>query len=151
MLWTSEPADGRWQRGATIRAFYLADSEDTAWSEWFRHTAEAGIAPARRLPRETWRYLIDIQQVADLTDAGALREHGIAELIPTRRQWPLTQPIGEAYWSAGSRGLVAPSAAQVGGRVLAVFRPIPDMPGVVPTPPPNRYDELPRIPVGLRT
>ena len=145
------PADGRWQRGAVIRAFYLAASEDTAWSEWFRHTAEVGVPPARRLPRHTWRYRVGVDKVADLTEDGVLEAHGITGLFPTRRQWRLTQPIGEAYWSAGFRGLVAPSAAHVGGRVLAIYRPTASIPGVRATRPPKHYDELPQIPTGLRT
>lgn len=145
------PADGRWQRGAVIRAFYLADSEDTAWSEWFRHTAEVGVRPARRLPRETWRYRVAVDGIADLAHNGVLDAHGIVELLPTRRQWRLTQPVGEAYWTAGFRGLMAPSAARLGGRVLAIFRPTVQIPGVRANPPPNHYDGLPRIPTGLRT
>ena len=60
-LWTPDPADGRWQSGAVVRAFYLADTEDTAWAEWYRHTAELGAPPASRMPRDTWRISVDRQ------------------------------------------------------------------------------------------
>ena len=151
MLWTPEAADGRWQTGAVIRGFYLADSEATAWAEWYRHTSEQGAPPTSRLPRDTWRISVDVTDVADLETADRLDEHGIIEIHPTRRQWPVTQPIGEAYFRTGCRGLLAPSAAHVGGKVLVVFRPDRDLSGLSAMPPPNQYDELPALPTSLRT
>ena len=150
-LWTPDAADGRWQTGAVVRGFYLADSEETAWAEWYRHTSEQGAPPASRMPRDTWRIAVDVTDIADLATAATLAEHGIAELHPTRRQWPETQPIGEAYYREGCRGLLAPSAAHVGGQVLVIFRLVRDLSGLTAMPPANRYDELPPLPTGLRT
>ncbi len=76
---------------------------------------------------------------------------GINELRPTRLQWPQTQPVGEAYYHAGIRGIVTPSAAHVAGEVLTIFRPLPALPGLTPLPPPRHYKELPPLPTGLRT
>ena len=84
-LWTPDAADGRWQTGAVVRGFYLADSEDTAWAEWYRHTSEQGAPPAGRMPRDTWRIAVDVTDIADLTTAATLAEHGIAELHPFDR------------------------------------------------------------------
>lgn len=152
LVWTPEPADGRWQRGDVIRALYLADSAETAWAEWYRHSAELGVPPQTRLPRDLWRFTVDLADVANLTAAGVVAALGVETLTPTRRQWPQTQPIGEACWMAGRRGVLAPSAAHGGGRVLAVFRekagPIA---GVTPIRPARRYSELPPLPTGLRT
>ena len=149
---TPEPADGRWQRGAIVRALYLAESEATAWAEWYRHSAELGVPPQSRLPRAVYRFEVDVDTVADLTGEGVLAEHSIERLAPTRRQWPRTQPIGEAYWRAGRRGVLVPSAAHVEGRVLVVFRPTAERPkGVIALPRPRRYTELPALPTGLRT
>lgn len=134
-----------------MRGFYLADTEDTAWAEWYRHTSEQGIPPSNRMPRDTWRIEVDVTDIADLVELGVLARHGITELHPTRRQWPLTQPVGEAYYYAGFRGLVAPSAARVDGTVLAIFRPLPPLNGLTPVPPPTHYDDLPPLPAGLRT
>jgi RES domain-containing protein len=103
------------------------------------------------MPRDTWRIAVDVADIADLTEPGVLDRHGIPELRPTRRQWPLTQPVGESYFADGWRGLLAPSAAHEGGNVLAIFRPLPALPGLTSVPPPNRYDELPPLPTGLRT
>ncbi len=135
-----------------VRALYLADSEPTAWAEWYRHSAELGVPPQSRMPRALWRLEVDLADVADLTVDGMLAAHGIGALSPSRRQWPETQQIGERYWRAGRRAVVAPSAARVGGRVLAVFRAAPGaVDGVTPIRPARRYSELPTIPVGLRT
>jgi RES domain-containing protein len=134
-----------------VRAIYLGDDEDTAWAEWYRHTSEAGVPPARRLPRETWRVDVDLDSVADLAAPGVLRRHGIARLDPSRRQWPKTQPIGEAYWTDGAQAVLAPSAAHRGGQVLAVFRPSPPIVGLTKLIPSSYYDYLPPIPTGLRT
>lgn len=150
-LWTTDAADGRWQTGVVVRGFYLGDSEDTAWAEWYRHTSEVGAPPASRMPRDTWRISVDVTDIADLTVHGLLAKHGITELQPTRRQWPLTQPVGEAYCHDGCRGLLTPSAAHVGGQVLTIFRPLPAMPGLTTVPPANHYTELPPLPTGLRT
>jgi RES domain-containing protein len=151
-VWTPEPADGRWQRGSTIRALYLADNEQTAWAEWYRHSSELGVPPQTRLPRAMWRFEVTLDDVADLTDPEILAGHGIKKLQPTRRQWPRTQPIGEAYWKTGRPAMLVPSAAHQGGRVLVIFRPSDAPPeGVQPVPRPRRYTDLPPLPTGLRT
>lgn len=105
-----------------------------------------------RLPRDLWQFVVDLENVADLTAEGVLASLGIDSLSPSRRQWPATQPIGEAAWRAGASGIVAPSAAHVGGRVLVVFRTRRGkIAGLTPIRPPRRYAELPPLPTGLRT
>lgn len=121
------------------------------WAEWYRHTSEAGVPPDRRLPRSIWQVQVDLDDVVDLTGAGRLEGLGITRLDPIRRQWPLTQPIGEAYYRDGARAILAPSAARRGGRVLAVFRRGRAHPGLVSIPPPRLHTKLPPIPRGLRT
>ena len=87
-----------------------------------------------------------------MSDDGVLATHGVERLLPSRRQWSLTQPIGEAYWRASRRGILVPSAAHVDGRVLVVFRPTDERPpGIEVRPRPRRYTELPALPTGLRT
>lgn len=155
LFWTTEAADGRWQRGSVVRALYLGDSEATVWAEWYRHTSEAGVPPQQRLPRAIWRIEVDVDDIADLTAPGVLAGEGIARLDPTRRQWPKTQPIGESYWREGARGVLAPAAAREGGRVLAIFRPndgpMTSIEGIRAVAPPRRYRKLPALPPGLRT
>lgn len=155
LFWSTEPADGRWQRGSVVRGLYLGDSEATVWAEWYRHSSEAGVPPQQRLPRAVWRIEVDIDDVADLTAPGILAGEGIPRLDPTRRQWRRTQPIGEASWREGARGILAPSAARQGGTVLAIFRATVDakhhIDGVRAVPPPKRVRTLPALPPGLRT
>ncbi len=77
----TDPPDNRWQRGAVIDAIYLADEEATAWAEWYRHLAENGIPPTRALPRELWRWQVDIE-VADLSTAERLARVGLSQPTP---------------------------------------------------------------------
>lgn len=110
------------------------------------------MAPQKRLPRVMWRFEVDLDGVANLTDGDVLANQGIPSLAPTRRQWPRTQPIGEACWKEGRLGLLVPSAAHAGGRVLVVFRPTDEPPpGLKAMPRPKIYVELPPLPTGLRT
>jgi RES domain-containing protein len=152
LRWTDEPADGRWERGATVRALYLADSAETAWAEWFRHTSELGVPPQKRMPRDLWRFHVDLDRVADLTAPGELAKRGVRNLSPSRRQWSRTQPIGERAWRQGFAALLAPSAARADGLVLVVFRTEPgSIAGVRPIKPAKRVSDLPALPTGLRT
>ena len=57
-------AASRWQT-ASIRAVYLADSEQTAWAEFYRALAEEGRAPADALPRELYHVRV-VERVVDL-------------------------------------------------------------------------------------
>jgi RES domain-containing protein len=146
-----EPADGRWQRGSIVTALYLADSAETTWAEWMRATAELGVPPDRRLPRAVWHLRVDVPRVVDLTDPELLRALGISSLRPTRRDWSRMQPVGESLWLAGARGLIAPSAAHRGHRVLVLFGPEIPPPGVSIDGRPEVFDRLPVIPTGVRT
>jgi RES domain-containing protein len=149
---TPEPADGRWQRGEVIRAIYFADTPETAWAEWYRHSAELGVPPQSRLPRAVYRFTVDVADIADLTEPRVLKRHGFGSLAPTRRQWPTTQPVGEAYFAAGRRGILVPSAAHVDGRVLVIFRPNARRPsGIRSAGRPKVVNVLPPLPTGLRT
>ena len=67
------PADGRWQRARSSRASNLADSEETAWAEWYRALAELLIPPMRQVPRDLWRFRVD-STLADLSSPTSARE-----------------------------------------------------------------------------
>ena len=110
------------------------------------------MPPDTRLPRDMWRIAVDLAGIADLTAPDVLATHGVSGLVPTRRQWALTQAVGHVYRNDGRRGILAPSAARLGGRVLALFRPS-DGPidGLTAVPPPTRHITLPPLPTGLRT
>lgn len=119
----SPPADSRWQRGRVVDALYLADSASCAWAEWYRHLAETSIPPNFALPRDLWSYELQPLEVADLSGADRLARVGLLPPRPGRRSWPSFQTVGEHLNREGWRGLLAPSAARPGSRVLVVFLP----------------------------
>lgn len=147
-----DPANGRWQRGSVVEGLYFADSPETAWAEWYRYLAEAGLRPEHGLPRDLWRWEISLADVADLRDDDAPRRVGLRVPRPTRSDWPSLQNVGERLFGEGWPALVGPSAARPdGGQVLCVFRTSKDVPGSQPVPPPETYEEAPAVPRGLRT
>jgi hypothetical protein len=147
-----DPANGRWQRGSVVEALFLADSPETAWAEWYRYLAEAGLQPEHGLPRDLWRWEISLADVADLRGDAALHRVGLRALRPTRSDWPSFQNVGETLFGEGWPALVAPSAARPnGGQVLCVFRTAKEVPGAEPIPPPEAYEKAPTVPRGLRT
>jgi len=146
-----DPADNRWQRGSVVEALYFADTEETAWAEWYRYLAEAGMPPKRGLPRDLWQWEISLSTVADLSDDHRLARVGLPKLEPTRTQWSAFQPVGEHLHHQGWPALVCASAARPPGRVLCVFRTTREVPGTQPIPPPSTVDEPPVVPTGLRT
>lgn len=146
------PADGRWQRGEMVEGFYLAADEQTAWAEWYRALAELAVPPMRQMPRDLWRFEVDLEGIADLSDVGGLEAVGLPRPVPSRRQWPRFQAVGEALAESGWRGILYPSAARSESEVaLCVFRRGGDLVGIEPLGPPTRYDEPPAPPSGLRT
>lgn len=145
-----EPADGRWQRGINVAATYFADEPETAWAEWYRALAEAGIPPNRSLPRDLWRAEINLE-VADLSDPNRLQAVGLDKPRPGRVEWPAYQAVGERLHKADWAGLVTPSAARHDHLVLCVFRTQHQMDGVAFLHPPQRIDDPPIPPQGMST
>ncbi len=145
------PADGRWQHGATIEGFYLANDPATAWAEWYRALAELGIPPMRQMPRNLWRWGVSLE-VANLSDAKYLARVGLAPPPPGRRSWPPYQHIGDQLWQESWAGVLAPSAARPRqGATLCIFRATDAVSGAHPVPPPRVHRLPPVVPTGLRT
>jgi RES domain-containing protein len=144
------PPDNRWQRGDVVDALYLADSDATAWAEWYRHLAERMIPPLAQMPRELWTWSVRVE-VADLSTAERLAEVGLSPLTPDGASWPAYQRVGEQIATEGWRGLIAPSAARPSGKVLCLFRDAHGVRGAQPVPPPREVKEPPPPPTGLRT
>ena len=146
-----DPPDNRWQRGHVVDALYLANSEETVWAEWYRHLAENGIPPERALPRDLWRWRVDLE-VADLRSKGKLAAAGLPFPTPGRSTWPSFQAVGEELWREGWRGLAAPSAARPAGLTLCLFRGEADaVDGAEPVGRPQRVVSAPAPPVGMTT
>ncbi len=144
------PPDNRWQRGEVVDALYLADSEATVWAEWYRHLAELAIPPLAQMPRDLWRWDVDVE-VADLTSADRLAAVGLAAPTPGRSGWSSYQKVGERLWRDGWNGLIAHSAARPDGRVLCLFRSGDTVSGAEPLSRPRRISQPPAPPSGLRT
>jgi RES domain-containing protein len=146
-----DPApDNRWQRGAIVDALYLADKDETAWGEWYRHLAELGVPPDQRLPVDLWTWEIDIE-VANLSNERRLEKAGLARPRPGRHTWLPYQEVGEDLWSEGWAGLIAPSAALPHGLVLCLFKTSDPIPNVVAVPPPRTIRTPPVPPLGMTT
>lgn len=144
------PPDNRWQRGDVVDALYLADTEETAWAEWYRHLAERMIPPLAQMPRELWNWQVDVQ-VADLSTREKLAAVGLSPPAPGRGAWHAYQDVGEQLSNDGWAGLLAPSAARPAGRVLCLFRDLQGVRGAKPLRPPRRIADPPPPPTGLRT
>ena len=147
------PPDARWQRGAVVDALYLADEEDTAWAEWYRHLAELGVPPGRQMPRAVWTWELDVN-LADLCTEPRLQRIGLGLPRPGRRGWPPYQHAGETLAAQGWPGLVTRSAARPTHRVVCLFRNTLAQGGLVgarPLPPPQLITEAPAPPRGMTT
>ena len=144
------PADGRWQRGEVVDGFYLADSQETTWAEWYRALAEAGLPPLRQLPRDLWRFDLDLDRVANLSSLERLERVKLQPPVPDRHQWPAYQAVGETLFAEGWTGVLYAAAARPASRALCLFRSNDRLTGVEAIPPPIRHEEPPAPPRGLR-
>ncbi len=84
---------GRGGRGGRFHgpgqlAVYLADSDATAWAEWYRWLAEQAYPPDQGLPRDLHRIAVDLDTVIDLSSAARRKAAGVPEpLRPAQSQW----------------------------------------------------------------
>jgi RES domain-containing protein len=144
------PPDNRWQRGDIVDALYLADSEETAWAEWYRHLAERAIPPLAQMPRELWTWEVNVE-VADLSTDQGLAAVGLHRPTPHRGEWSAYQRVGEQAAAEGWAGLLAQSAAHSDGSVLCLFRRKDGIRGASVLSPSRPIAEPPPPPQGLRT
>jgi RES domain-containing protein len=116
----SEPTDGRWQHGATVRGLYLADEPATGIAEWYRLLAELGLPPARAIPHDhpVWHIAVEL---ADLSDRERLARVNLAPPTPGRRAWSAFQAVGDQLFHAGYAGILAPSAARPQALIACIF------------------------------
>ncbi len=146
-----DPADGRWQHGRVVAAWYLADEPATAWAEWYRALAGTGLPPAHALPRDLWRWRVDLQRVALLDEDERLRRVGLPSPLPTAHQWPAFQDVGDQLHREGYQAILVVSAARPEHCNLVVFRPHRTVAGCTPHPPPTPIPDAPPVPRGMRT
>lgn len=151
LLLPSPPSSGRWQRGASVAAIYLADKEETAWAEWYRVLAEIALPPSHGMPRDLWRWTIAANEIADLSTPAKLGKLDLPAPQPSRRSWTPFQAVGEKLHREGCNGVLYPSAARPDHQALCLFREDILIPGAEPIRPPTTYRDPPAPPVGLRT
>ena len=143
--------DGRWQRGEQLAGLYVAQDPDTVWAEWYRALAELGEQPDARLPRDLWRFTLNLQGVADLTIPAALRSLGLPDPLPDRSQWPAFQNAGHRLAAEGFAGVLFRSSARPDGLCVCVLATEQGFPGVRATGRPTRVATAPVVPRGMRT
>ena len=120
-----------------VAGFYLADSRETAWAEWYRQIDELALRPVDELPRNLWRFEVRVDTIADLRSEAQLARVGLALPLPRRLGWPAFQEVGEQLYAEGWKGVRAPSAARPnGGKILCLFREGEKIDAVKPLPPP---------------
>src|SRR3954447_20230539 len=77
-------ASGRWQRGETVAALYLAGDRETCWAEWYRRLAVDAVAPLDALPRHLWAFAVSLDRVAALDTDERLARVGRPPPHPSR-------------------------------------------------------------------
>ena len=147
----SVPGDGRWQRGEDVEGFYLAEDEETVWAEWYRSLAERSIPPLRQLPRDLWRFDVNLVRAADLSSVERLARVGLPRPEPDRTQWPAFQRVGETLFAEGWPAVLYQAAARPKSRALCIFRTGARIAGVKTRGRARRIPEPPVPPRGLRT
>jgi hypothetical protein len=64
------------------------------WAERYRGLPELGLPPDTRLPRDLWRFSVNLNRVADLSRPAALRAIGLPDRRPDRAHWPRRREPG---------------------------------------------------------
>lgn len=103
----------------------------------------------RQLPRDLWRFEVDVERVADLSTRERLARIGLDPPVPDLRQWPAYQGVGETLFAEGRSGVLFASATRTESVALCLFRSTDRLAGVRPLRPSVRIDEPPAPPRGL--
>jgi hypothetical protein len=102
--------DRRISHARPIRLIYLADEEPTAWAEWYRGIAELGLPPTHGMPRDLWRWMIAVNDIADLSTPAKLARLDLPTLQPSRGNWLPFQVAGEELHREGVARPTAPAS-----------------------------------------
>lgn len=111
---------GRFNPPDSFPVLYLALSPATAAAELHRGAEAMGLPTSAVLPRELYRYDVDLTTVLDLRDEATRQalEVTIDELLAADRS--RSTQLGAAAAARGIQALICPSATGV-GYVVAVF------------------------------
>lgn len=111
---------GRWNPPASFAVLYLALEPQTVIAEFRRLATRQGLHPTAFLPRMLYEYEVRLRAVLDVRDETAQTAVGLAAEDLVADDPVQCQQVGEAAFTAGREGILAPSATGT-GEVLAVF------------------------------
>lgn len=121
---------GRWNP-IGIPVVYIALTPETAMAETFAHHRYYGIPVEDAMPRTFVAIDAILQSVLDLRDGKIRQRLQVSEERILTVDWrkevragrqPLTQAIGLAAYQSGLEGLIVPSAVDLQGHNLLIFR-----------------------------
>lgn len=112
---------GRFNPPSSFATLYLATTLATVGEELFRLGKLHCVGAEGLLPRDIYRYSLDLQDVIDLTDPENEKLLGVDRTELTDDNRDLTQSLGDSAFSLGTQAIVSHSAADKTGLVIAVF------------------------------
>lgn len=116
---------GRFNPPDSFSVLYLCTSRDCAVAEFDRLGMRHVIGASGLLPRELYKYEVELSLVLDLTSATTLGAIGIQPSQLVGSEWAACQRLGEDAHTAGFQAVRSPSATGTDD-ILAVF---PDLIG----------------------
>jgi RES domain-containing protein len=111
---------GRWNPRRSFAVLYLGTAIETVVAEFHRLAAKQLLAPDSFLPRTLYSYDVELHNVLDMREPESREALGLDMESLTGDDLSACQAIGEAAFTCGREGIVAPSATGVES-VLAVF------------------------------
>jgi RES domain-containing protein len=112
---------GRFNPPGSFATVYLAPTLTTVAAELFRLGKRHSVGAEGLLPRDIYRYSLDLQDVIDLTDPENEKLLGIDRAMLTDDNTDPTQLLGNSAFSLGTQAIVGYSAAEKDGLIIAVF------------------------------
>jgi RES domain-containing protein len=112
---------GRFNPPSSFATLYLAPTLATAAAELFRLAEQHFIGTEALLPRDVYKYSVDLQEVIDLTDQDTEELLSVNRHRLTDNDRHLTHFLGGSAFSLGTQAIVSYSAADKDGLVIAVF------------------------------
>jgi RES domain-containing protein len=111
---------GRWNPRRSFAVLYLGTAIETVVAEFHRLAAKQLLAPVSFLPRTLYSYDVELRNVLDLREPESREALGLGIKSLIGDDLSSCQAVGEAAFTCGREGIVAPSATGVGS-VIAVF------------------------------
>ena len=111
---------GRFNPPNSFPVLYLCETRACVVAELRRLGERQAIGVANLLPRDLWRYDLQLERCLDLTDAAVLHDANIEPAGLAEPSWVHTQEIGTAAHALGVQAIRSVSATGV-DTIIAVF------------------------------